>query len=765
MECGDPSFSVSAILHRTFKNDQVASWLLSRDPSPPSLNQHMLKAALTGDMRTMTHNAAKALLEESIGTDWSESSSSVDGAYPQPTLFFGHLGNRKEGAENENAHQEGPKLRPLMKPGNEDGGASLETMTSVCHSINGNYAFITAADSRTPFAFLEPAGEVVPGVRRSIVETSDKDVFGASCFRKADGRLSMVFFVYPYDLSKPARKCFVLLKPHPPSRYPTESDILEIGWNASKYQCQFCLLRGWDQCECPPSVKQRTWPKLPAVDQRDPWSMCFWFYGVFEAGFKKQKFDLYNVSRNIGVSAQIVYHVNPSCLNKDRRRHEYGYQRYLHAIQPVYTRIMLNCRMDGSSAKPLMSNVQLLDGTLENPRNPTHEDFVVESDNTYHDQESARIVEDILEQQEQRFTEKEALRELRHPQSPVQGRFAQGEAPLYERYKRPFENKTPYLSDIRETELGQGLNTPISIYGTELAEPQNNDINEKLGPASSRDNVSRAPAAKKRLRGSTQEKGPIPEKKSRTTGDAGGSSDQPNNPSNLDNSGSSHGDEKREADAKQAAQMFLREIDEPQNNDINEKLGPASSRDNVSRAPAAKKRLRSSTQEKGPIFEKKSRTTGDPGGSSDQPNNLSNLHNNLQNSGSSHDDEKQEADAKQEAQLFLREIDRMEIHHNAPCSCKICGKDFSRKYDLKRHVMTGHLDIREFICPICGHKAKRKQHLDIHHQLVHDKESIQASCELCGKVLVSGFSLKRHKRLVHKIDDIKDENVLQGEPS
>jgi hypothetical protein len=56
------------------------------------------------------------------------------------------------------------------------------------------------------------------------------------------------------------------------------------------------------------------------------------------------------------------------------------------------------------------------------------------------------------------------------------------------------------------------------------------------------------------------------------------------------------------------------------------------------------------------------------------------------------------------------------------CGYPGCGpKSFSRKPDLKRHILTIHSTVPRFTCSICSMDFKRKDALSRHHRIVHDR--------------------------------------------
>lgn len=83
--------------------------------------------------------------------------------------------------------------------------------------------------------------------------------------------------------------------------------------------------------------------------------------------------------------------------------------------------------------------------------------------------------------------------------------------------------------------------------------------------------------------------------------------------------------------------------------------------------------------------------------------------------------------------------------------CEKCGKMFRWKHDMKRHIKTVHLGIKQYKCNICDKKFIDKSALSLHVLSTH-KQDVTFNCTLCTKKYYSKYKLKSHMEEKHNVD-------------
>jgi uncharacterized Zn-finger protein len=83
--------------------------------------------------------------------------------------------------------------------------------------------------------------------------------------------------------------------------------------------------------------------------------------------------------------------------------------------------------------------------------------------------------------------------------------------------------------------------------------------------------------------------------------------------------------------------------------------------------------------------------------------------------------------------------------------CTICGKNFRRNYQFKRHLKS-HENKREFKCKVCGKAFNTKVSLN-HHELIHQEKIFK--CPECEKSFKIKHEVKRHSISHNPIKDFE----------
>lgn len=78
-----------------------------------------------------------------------------------------------------------------------------------------------------------------------------------------------------------------------------------------------------------------------------------------------------------------------------------------------------------------------------------------------------------------------------------------------------------------------------------------------------------------------------------------------------------------------------------------------------------------------------------------------------------------------------------------PFACKKCGRGYTRKTSLHRHMKTAHSFERNFACKLCSYRGKTKDDLTTHAK-IHSKAYV---CDFCSKKFSRSTHLKEHREL------------------
>jgi len=215
-----------------------------------------------------------------------------------------------------------------------------EKLVFVPHSKTNSACYVTLTDSRSPFAFLEPMGSCVPGVRRLAAICKDDLLIVVGNYWLTDGRSNIAALVFVLHPTFYSEKHFFLLDPYPDYRYPCEKDVLESFVMIKECNCQFCLLRGLTltECQCTPLMAQRSNAvrNLPPEAIRDPWKMVKWCFGCHETGMKKYDCIVTNFAKGISIQTSTLNLMFQTFHGTNQQNHRRGYEHYLETILPYF---------------------------------------------------------------------------------------------------------------------------------------------------------------------------------------------------------------------------------------------------------------------------------------------------------------------------------------------------------------------------------------------------------------------------------------------
>ena len=81
--------------------------------------------------------------------------------------------------------------------------------------------------------------------------------------------------------------------------------------------------------------------------------------------------------------------------------------------------------------------------------------------------------------------------------------------------------------------------------------------------------------------------------------------------------------------------------------------------------------------------------------------------------------------------------------------CDLCGKEFTRSFDLKRHASSVHAKKKNYTCDICNKVYIRKSHLTEHVEISHIERKRKFKCHSCERQFSLKISLNFHIKTIH----------------
>nr|CDS24530.1 oocyte zinc finger protein XlCOF6 [Echinococcus granulosus] len=94
-----------------------------------------------------------------------------------------------------------------------------------------------------------------------------------------------------------------------------------------------------------------------------------------------------------------------------------------------------------------------------------------------------------------------------------------------------------------------------------------------------------------------------------------------------------------------------------------------------------------------------------------------------------------------------------------PFSCENCGKAFSSRGDLDRHISAVHEKKRPFTCEICGASFTQRCNLNAHISVVHERRE-PFTCQMCSKAFSSRAGLNAHISTLHKSEFTNSSTIF-----
>jgi len=80
--------------------------------------------------------------------------------------------------------------------------------------------------------------------------------------------------------------------------------------------------------------------------------------------------------------------------------------------------------------------------------------------------------------------------------------------------------------------------------------------------------------------------------------------------------------------------------------------------------------------------------------------------------------------------------------------CELCGKCFSRKFNLNTHIKCVHSKEKDYLCTYCQRAFNHSSNLRKHIKTVHGLEK-RIPCSICCKLFKHTDALNNHLKVIH----------------
>jgi uncharacterized Zn-finger protein len=86
------------------------------------------------------------------------------------------------------------------------------------------------------------------------------------------------------------------------------------------------------------------------------------------------------------------------------------------------------------------------------------------------------------------------------------------------------------------------------------------------------------------------------------------------------------------------------------------------------------------------------------------------------------------------------------VHNPTHIFCDYCGKNYTQKPELAKHIKFVHFHLREFACEICGSSFGSKGHLATHLLTHQGNKGKKEKCQVCDLAFHTKTKLERHMK-------------------